>query len=90
MVKLWIINHINYNNILNKKSELINKCRQFKQVLIKACKEEAVNLSFMHVCKNYVFVYFRRKRYYMPDDWELHGYLSFILSVLKIYICSLH
>ena len=23
--KLWIINHINDNNILNKKSELINK-----------------------------------------------------------------
>ena len=25
--KLWIINHINNNNILNKKSEIINKCR---------------------------------------------------------------
>ena len=31
--KLWIINHINDNNILNKKSEFINKCRYLKRFL---------------------------------------------------------
>ena len=33
--KLWIINHINDHNMLNKKSELINKCRHFKKFLLK-------------------------------------------------------
>ena len=33
--KLWIINHINNNNILNKKSELINNCRNLNKFLLK-------------------------------------------------------
>ena len=33
--KLWIINHINDHNMLNKKSELINKCRHLKKFLLK-------------------------------------------------------
>ena len=33
--KLWIINQINDNNILNKKSELINKCRHLNKFLLK-------------------------------------------------------
>ena len=33
--KLWIINQINDNNILNKKSELINKCRNLNKFLLK-------------------------------------------------------
>ena len=48
--KLWVINHINDNNILNKKSELITKCRHFKKVLIKTCKGKTVNLCFMRSC----------------------------------------
>ena len=38
--KLWIINHINDNNILNKKSELINKCRHLKKFLLKHVKKK--------------------------------------------------
>ena len=53
----------------------------FKQVLIKEerrCKEETVNLSFIHICilyfysklNKYVFCLFLdKKRYYMPDDY---------------------
>ena len=52
--KLWIINHINDSNMLNKKSELINKCRHLKKLLFKACKEETVNRSFMRIC---IFVF---------------------------------
>ena len=33
--KLWIINFIHDNNSLNKKSELINKCRYFNKFLWK-------------------------------------------------------
>ena len=46
----------------------------FKEVLIKACKEEIVNLVFARVCifiynlKNMFLFIFRQKRYYMPDD----------------------
>ena len=32
--KLWIIHHINDNNILNKKSELINKCKLLNKFLL--------------------------------------------------------
>ena len=54
MEKLWITNHINDNNMLNKKSELINKCRYLKKVLIKTYKEEIVKVSFMRIC---IFVF---------------------------------
>ena len=54
--KLWIINHINDSNILNKNSELIKKIQTFKQVLIKTCKEKTVNLSFMRNC-DFVFLF---------------------------------
>ena len=33
--KFWTINHINDNNILNKKSELINKCDHLNKFLLK-------------------------------------------------------
>ena len=38
--KLWIINHINDNNTLNKKSELIKKCRYLKKFLLKHAKKK--------------------------------------------------
>ena len=38
--KLWIINHNNDNNILNKKSELINKCRHLNNFLLKQVKKK--------------------------------------------------
>ena len=38
--KLWIINHINDNNMLNKKSELINKCRHLRKFLLKHVKKK--------------------------------------------------
>ena len=37
--KLWIINSINYENCLNKKSELISKCRHLNKVLLKSVKK---------------------------------------------------
>ena len=40
MEKLWIINHINDKNMLNKKSELINKCRHLKKFLLKDVKKK--------------------------------------------------
>ena len=36
--KLWIINFMHDNNFLNKKSELINKCRHFKNFLLRNVK----------------------------------------------------
>ena len=62
--KHWIINHINDNNILNKKSELVNKCRHLKMFLLKR-KEKTVNFSFMHICilyfsskhNNFLFIF---------------------------------
>ena len=36
--KLWIINFIHVNNYLNKKSELINKCRHINKFLLKNVK----------------------------------------------------
>ena len=39
--KLWIVNHISDNNILNKKSELINKCRHLKKFLLKHVKKNS-------------------------------------------------
>ena len=54
--KLWIIHHINDNNILNKKSELINKCKHLNKFLLYTCKEETVSLSFMRIC-NFVFFF---------------------------------
>ena len=37
--ELWIINHINDNNILNKKSELSNKCKHLNKFLLKHVKK---------------------------------------------------
>ena len=37
--KLWIINSINDENCLNKRSELISKCRHLKKVLLKSVKK---------------------------------------------------
>ena len=37
--KLWIINCINDENCLNKKSELISKCRHLNKVLLKSVKK---------------------------------------------------
>ena len=37
--KLWIINSINDENCLNKKSELISKCRHLNKVLLKSVKK---------------------------------------------------
>ena len=39
--KLWIINHINDNNILNKKSELVNKYRHLDKFLLKHVKKNS-------------------------------------------------
>ena len=37
---LWIFNYINDDNLLNKKSEFMNKCRHIhKQVYFKECQE---------------------------------------------------
>ena len=38
--QLWIINHINDNNILNKKSELIKKCRHLNKFLLRYVKKK--------------------------------------------------
>ena len=38
--KLWIINHIYDNNISNKKSHLINKCRPLNKFLLKHVKKK--------------------------------------------------
>ena len=38
--KFWIINHINDNNILNEKSECINKCRYLNKFLVKHVKKK--------------------------------------------------
>ena len=38
--KLWIINHINGNNILNKKYELINKYRHSNKFLLTHLKKK--------------------------------------------------
>ena len=40
MEKLWIINHINDNNKMNKKSELINKCGHLNKSLLKHVKKK--------------------------------------------------
>ena len=34
-VKLWMIDHINHNNILNKNSEVITKCIHLNKFLLK-------------------------------------------------------
>ena len=39
MEKRWIINHITDTNILNKKSEIINKCRHLNKLLLKRYQE---------------------------------------------------
>ena len=41
MEKLWIINHITDTNILDKKSELINKCRHLNKLLLKRYQENS-------------------------------------------------
>ena len=41
--KFWIINFLGDNNYLNKKSELINKCRHINKLLLK--------IAFLH-CMN--------------------------------------
>ena len=38
--KLWMINFIHDNNYLNKKSELINKCRHINKFLLKNIKRQ--------------------------------------------------
>ena len=38
--KLWIINYLNDENMLNKKSELLSRCRHFKKHLLGNAKEK--------------------------------------------------
>ena len=52
----WITNHINDNNIFNKKSELINKFRHLNKFSLKHVKKKIVNLGFMHV-STFVFLF---------------------------------
>ena len=54
--KIWIINHINDNSMLNKKSELINKCGHLK-FLLKHIKKKQ---STLVLCV-FVFLYFYSK-----------------------------
>ena len=64
--ELWIINHINDNNILNKKSEVINKCRHLNKFLLKHVRKKhwksvlclVVFLYFYSKHSKYFFVYF--------------------------------
>ena len=58
--KLWIINHINDNNILNKNSELINKCRHLNKFLLKRVTKKQWTL----VLCVFVFLYFSSKHKY--------------------------
>ena len=51
--QLWIINHINDNNIWMKSQNLL-KMKTFRPVLIKTYKEETVDLSFVSIC---IFVF---------------------------------
>ena len=74
---LWIINHINDNNIINKKSELINKRKHLNKFLLKHVKKKQwtwvlyifVFLYFYSKLTKYVSLFiFREKRYQIPDD----------------------
>ena len=43
--KLWIIDFLNKKDLLNKKSELINKCRHYNKFIylfISKCKEQVM------------------------------------------------
>ena len=46
--KLWIINFIQDNNYLNKKSKLINKCRHINKFLLKRSRDEFDSSSVLH------------------------------------------
>ena len=49
--KLWIINFIHDNNYLNKKSELINKCRHINKFLLKDVRDEFDSSSTLYEYK---------------------------------------
>ena len=71
--KLWIINHINHindNNILNKKSGLINKCRHLNKFLLKRIKKKQWTL----VLYVFEFLYFSSKH---------NKYIFFVLFLDK-------
>ena len=54
---LWIVNHINDNNILNKLSELINKCKHLNKFLLKK-KEDVKKKPWTLVLSIFVFCIF--------------------------------
>ena len=64
--ELWIINHVNDSNILNKKSELINECRHLNKFLLKLVKKKQwtlvlcifVFLLFYSKHSKFLFFYF--------------------------------
>ena len=97
--------HINDNNIFNKNSELINKCRHLKKFLLKHVKKKRWTLlSFMQICilyfsskhKKYFFYLFLDRKditcQMIACTWssKLHEYLSFIVPFLNLCLCSLH
>ena len=89
--KLWIINHINDNNILNKKSELINKCRHLNRFLLKHVKKKQWTL----VLGIFVFFYFssKHKKYFFLflDKKILYAWWLLLLetqSYMNIWLLS--
>ena len=45
--KLWIINFVNDKNMLNKKQELISKCRHLNKHLLKTVKKKWYSCNFI-------------------------------------------
>ena len=100
--KFWIIKHINDNNILNKKSELISKSGHLKKFLLKHVKKKQWTLVlcvfvfciFVLNITNIFYFFLDRKDItclMIAFAWnsELHKYFSFILPFLNTYLCSL-
>ena len=52
---LWTINHTNDNKMLNKKSELINKCRHLKKFLLKKKQRTIVLCVFVFLNLTNIF-----------------------------------
>ena len=43
--KFWLLKHVNYVNLLNKKSEFISKCRHERKLIIKSAEKRNMLLS---------------------------------------------
>ena len=58
MEKYWIIKYFDDPNLLNKKSELINKCRHQNKTLL------------MNVKRQYIFAIFMQFILFLPFRWN--------------------